>query len=208
MSSCSISEFALNKRLYNKGFYVDFNKTKKNIVDTISSSNKDFKISNVTKKINKENLVCVNDGFSDDLMIEKQESSKDILIKPFEKDNYVLNQKQNKDSIIISENNEIYKKAKRQSILSLIFAFLSSSFLFTELINSTLFFGISFILAPFLIVTSILLAYNSIKNYRKTESNKYKWLAILGLIVAAITGIIWVLGALIIIIMFLFSGLY
>lgn len=209
LNSCSLKELTVNKRLYCKGFYVDFNKKHKtNLVDSISITNKEFKIVKVTNKVNNEDLICLNTDFSDKRTIKNENKSKDNFIQAIEINKNETIYKQYKDSIVINDNNVIFKKAKKQTFSSLISAFLGSSFLLSMLFNSRFLFQICFVLSPFFILLSISLAYIAIKNYRKIENKKFKWLAILSLISGAILGTIWALGTFILIIMRLFSGLY
>ena len=206
LSSCSISEFMVNKRLYNKGFYVDFNnKHQKNVDDLTRISTKEFKISTVKNNEN-SNLTSsiVNEPH---LFVQQTSKDSNLIVKKIvklNKRNAICENSHFQKTNIDIKNNE--RQIKRLSLLSLISGFIGSLLIITILWGglTTVFFIINMILSLLLIVSAIIFSLISFKKYKNSQTSKGKWMAIIGLSLGIISGVIWAFYSMLITIVLIF----
>lgn len=203
-NSCSITDLSVNKRLYNKGFYVDLNKNKKSIVvDSISNIKSCFvnenkpKNSNLTSSTTIEEIETQreNDNIidvSEKILFESKKQNNSTDIETFPKDTTLINENQN------------FKKAKQNSTYSLLSgifsALLVSAMFFPYLPNSLIFILLLWSLSFFIPILGINY-YRLAKMYSSnSENNKWKKRAKIGLILNIISVSIAFLYTLLIII--------
>jgi cation transport ATPase len=210
-SSCSLTELTLSKRLYNKGFYVDYKKNEKNNIEEIIQKNNSDSAKNKIK-IQENTIELTASNFVDETHNEVQNNFENnnlpdqiTKLKPAESLTKKIIFSKNKTNIESEE-----KTAKRSSLISLSSSFISSFLIITILLGGlpTFFFISNLVLSLVFIILTIVFALSALKKYKNISTpSKWKWMAICGLTLGIIGGIIWSYYGSLLIIYKLFSGL-
>ena len=186
LNSCSTSEFAVNKRRYNKGFYVDFKN--KNIEKSTENLELNSKIEKqkVIIEIEKptSNLSCSMDEkpeiINETNVVLQNNLNKNDKISVSQKE---INKNKILEKIKFKNTDEPGNEAKLYALLSFIFG-ISGVVLIT-------FFGL------LLLIPALIFGILSLKEYKKTpEFTERKWMAIVGLSLGIAGILLFIIGVL------------
>ena len=178
-NSCSTTELSVNKRRYNKGFYVDFKnnnveKTDKIVKsETISKEEIKAEKSLTNESINTLSASSNNDDPS--LFVEKNETKTfQEKVKNEEIKNHKIDRKALRKSILKKSKND--SNPETTKVLSLL------SFIF----------GLVGVFIPFIGIAALVLGLIALNQYKKLDDFlENKWMAITGLILGAVMTFIY-----------------
>jgi len=207
LNSCSISEFTVNKRLYNKGFYVDFNnKNDKEIIrDTVVKINKTDKIAKISQIEKSLLLSASTEKDVKSILIENEEIKKEFL----EISNIAKSDTTKQDSI--KSKAIIAKKFKTLSFVSIVIDIMSDFLLINGFIlgNLAVIYPFNLFIIYFigvLLILSTLLAFKIVKRHKNNEDNNYKWIAQVAKYVGLASSIFWFIQAFVLTILLIVLG--